>query len=75
MQETDAKRNRADKKAVDERRLRILKEGDIVSLKALLDELKAEKESTSTVVEKNMRYVPNLLTHTHTPSVSSSFAK
>lgn len=56
LQETDAKRNRADKKSIDERRLRVIKEGDIVSLKALLDELKAEKESTSTVVEKNMRY-------------------
>ena len=27
LQETDAKRNRADKKAVDERRLRVLKQG------------------------------------------------
>lgn len=56
LQENDAKRNRAEKKAIDERRLRTVKEGDIVMLKELLGELQAEKESTSTVVEKNMRY-------------------
>lgn len=56
LQENDAKRNRAEKKAVDERRLRTMKEGDIVALKELLDELKAERSSTSTVVEQNMRY-------------------
>eukprot|EP00899_Mesostigma_viride_P009263 jgi/Mesvir1/18338/Mv14239-RA.1 len=56
LQENDSKRTRAVKKAADEIKLRLQKEGEIEKLDAALQELKREKVHTSNVVEKSMRY-------------------
>lgn len=56
LQENDSKRTRAEKKASDEIKLRLQKEAEIEQLNSTLDDLKAEKKTTSDVVEKNMSY-------------------
>mmetsp|Transcript_16631 Transcript_16631/g.28553 ORF Transcript_16631/g.28553 Transcript_16631/m.28553 type:complete len:325 (+) Transcript_16631:114-1088(+) len=56
LQENDSKRARAEKKAADEVKLRLLKEKEIEQLSEVLEELRQEKERIHDVLEKNMRY-------------------
>ena len=56
LQENDSKRTRAEKKAEEERKLRQLKEREIEGLQQQLGDLRSEKDRTSEVVERNMRY-------------------
>ncbi len=46
---------RAEKKAADEVKLRMLKEKEIEQLSEMLEELRQEKEHIHDVLEKNMR--------------------
>eukprot|EP00798_Chlamydomonas_sp_ICE-L_P025664 gene25664-11329_t len=56
LQENDSKRARAEKKAADEIKARVLKEKEIEQLSEILDQLRSEKERIHDVLEKNMRY-------------------
>lgn len=56
-QENDSKRARAEKKAADEIKARLVKEKEIEGLAAQLEELRGEKERVHEVLEKNMRCV------------------
>lgn len=56
LQENDSKRSRAEKKAEEERKLRLQKEKEIEVLQQQLNDIRNEKERTSEVVERNMRY-------------------
>lgn len=60
LQENDSKRSRAEKKAADEIKLRIQKEGEIEVLADTLNGLKMERAETSEIVEKNLRYTKYL---------------
>lgn len=56
LQENDTKRTRAEKKASDEIKLRHQKENEIDALVRELELLRAERTTTSEVVDKSMRY-------------------
>lgn len=56
LQENDSKRARAEKKAADEIKARMLKEKEIEQLSEVLEQLRNEKERIHEVLEKNMRY-------------------
>lgn len=56
LQENDSKKTRAEKKAADEIKLRLQKEGEIEGLQSQLAELTQFKLQTYDVVEKNLRY-------------------
>lgn len=56
LQENDTKRTRAEKKASDEIKLRHQKENEIDTLASELDALRAERTTTSEIVDKSMRY-------------------
>ena len=56
LQENDSKRTRAEKKAIDEIKLRLSKERDIGDLSRSLAKLQAERDTTSEVADANLRY-------------------
>lgn len=56
LQENDSKRSRAEKKAADEIKTRLQKEGEIEELAETLRSLKIERVDTSQIVEKNLSY-------------------
>ena len=56
LQENDSKRARAEKKAIDEIKMRMQKEKDIEELHAALKQLQDEKGVASDIVEKNLQY-------------------
>ena len=56
LQEKDSKRTRAEKKAIDEIKLRLSKERDIGDLSRSLAKLQAERDTTSEVADANLRY-------------------
>jgi hypothetical protein len=56
LQENDSKRARAEKKASDEIKARLLKEKEIEQLQDVVEELRSEKERIHEVLDKNMRY-------------------
>ncbi len=55
LQENDSKRARAEKKAVDEVKARLVKEKEIEQLTEQLEELRQEKEKVHEVLDNNMR--------------------
>ena len=56
LQENDAKRARAERKALDENKQAKLKAKEIDSLHETLEALKEEKEQTLEVLDKNLKY-------------------
>eukprot|EP00741_Cyanophora_paradoxa_P019101 tig00021122_g18443.t1 len=56
LQENDAKRQRAEKKAADEVALRVKREGEIAKLRAELEKLKKDKQTSYTMLGKGMNY-------------------
>ena len=57
LQENDAKRARAEKKAADEIKLRQQKEREIEQLSEQLEGLKADREGVQELLEKNLMCV------------------
>jgi uncharacterized ferredoxin-like protein len=55
LQENDAKRARAEKKAADEIKIRLQKEKEIEQLTDVLEQLREEKDSVHEVLDKYMR--------------------
>ena len=56
LQENDSKRARAEKKAIDEIKMRMQKEKDIEELHAALKQLQDEKGGASDIVEQNLQH-------------------
>jgi hypothetical protein len=60
LQDNDAKRARAEKKAADEIRLRLAKEKEVEQLTEVLEALREEKEGVTEVLDKFMRWAPGV---------------